>query len=278
MKKHRRGLRLAACLLTLAMCAALLCSCGRTGKTDDYTAAMPVIVVGSDNYPPFNYMGTDGAPTGIDVELATEAFGRLGYRVKFVTIDWEKKKELVENDTIDCIWGSFSMDGREEEYQWAGPYLHSRQVVAVRSDSDIRTLQDLADKVVAVQSTTKPEELFLNAEQNGLPRLRRLYSLQNRDLLYTTLLKGYADALAAHESAIRQFMKDYSVEYRILDEPLMTARLGVAFAKESGDDLPQQLTEVFQEMLADGTVRQIVSRYLDDPEHYLDGLEDSTHA
>lgn len=259
MKKHRRGLRLAACLLTLAMCAALLCSCGRTEKTDDYTAAMPVIVVGSDNYPPFNYMGTDGAPTGIDVELATEAFGRLGYRVKFVTIDWEKKKELVENDTIDCIWGSFSMDGREEEYQWAGPYLHSRQVVAV-------------------QSTTKPEELFLNAEQNGLPRLRRLYSLQNRDLLYTTLLKGYADALAAHESAIRQFMKDYSVEYRILDEPLMTARLGVAFAKERSDDLPQQLTEVFQEMLADGTVRQIVSRYLDDPEHYLDGLEDSTHA
>ena len=82
MKKHRRGLRLAACLLTLAMCAALLCSCGRTGKTDDYTAAMPVIVVGSDNYPPFNYMGTDGAPTGIDVELATEAFGRLGYRVQ----------------------------------------------------------------------------------------------------------------------------------------------------------------------------------------------------
>ena len=262
MKKHGRELRLAVCLLALAMCAALLCGC--TGKADSYTAAMPVIVVGSDNYPPFNYMSTDGTPTGIDVELATEAFRRLGCRAKFVT--------------IDCIWGSFTMDGREEEYQWAGPYLYSRQVVAVRSDSDIYTLQDLAGKVVAVQSTTKPEELFLNAEQNGLPRLRRLYSLQNRDLIYTTLIKGYADALATHESAIRQFMKDYSVEYRILDEPLMTARLGVAFAKDRSDDLPQQLTEVFQEMLADGTVRQIVSRYLDDPEHYLDGLEDSTHA
>ena len=270
---------MAACLLALAMCAALLCSCLNTGKADKgHTATMPVIVVGSDNYPPFNYMGTDGAPTGIDVELATEAFGRLGYRVKFVTIDWEKKKELVENDTIDCIWGSFSMDGREEEYHWAGPYLYSRQVVAVRTDSEIYTLQDLDGKVVAVQSTTKPEELFLDAEQNGLPRPRRLYSLQNRDLIYTTLIKGYADALAAHESAIRQFMKDYSAEYRILDEPLMTARLGVAFAKDRSDDLPQQLTEVFKEMLADGTVRQIVSRYLDDPGHYLDGLEDGTHA
>lgn len=259
MKKHRRGLRPAACLLALAMCAALLCGCLRTGKADSYTVAMPVIVVGSDNYPPFNCVGTDGAPAGVDVELATEAFRRLGYRAKFVTIDWEKKKELVENGTIDCIWGSFTMDGREEEYCWAGPYLYSRQVVAV-------------------QSTTKPEELFLDAEQNGLPRLRRLYSLQNRDLIYTTLIKGYADALAAHESAIRQFMKDYSVEYRILDEPLMTARLGVAFAEDRSDDLPQQLTKVFKEMLADGTVRQIVSRYLDDPGHYLDGLEDSTHA
>ena len=56
MKKHRRGLRLAACLLALAMCAALLCSCLNTGKEDKgHTATMPVIVVGSDNYPPFNY-------------------------------------------------------------------------------------------------------------------------------------------------------------------------------------------------------------------------------
>ena len=181
-----------------AAAAAGLTACSKTQAA----AALPELTVGSDNYPPFNYMSTDGTPTGIDVELATEAFRRLGCRAKFVTIDWEKKKELVENDTIDCIWGSFSMDGREEEYQWAGPYLYSRQVVAVRSDSDIYTLQDLAGKVVAVQSTTKPEELFLNAEQNGLPRLRRLYSLQNRDLIYTTLIKGYADALATHESEI----------------------------------------------------------------------------
>lgn len=47
MKKHGRELRLAVCLLALAMCATLLCSC--TGKADSYTAAMPVIVVGSDN-------------------------------------------------------------------------------------------------------------------------------------------------------------------------------------------------------------------------------------
>lgn len=42
----------------------------------------PVIKLGSDRYPPFNYFNEDGVPTGIDVDLATEAFGRMGYRVE----------------------------------------------------------------------------------------------------------------------------------------------------------------------------------------------------
>ena len=44
-------------------------------------------------------------PTGIDVELATEAFKRMGYQVEVVQINWEKKKELVESGEIDCIMG-----------------------------------------------------------------------------------------------------------------------------------------------------------------------------
>ena len=261
-------------LAVLGICAAVLCGCrGAASKAESSASDLPVIVVGSDNYPPFNYTGSDGQPTGVDVELAEEAFRRMGYQPEFVTINWEEKKTLVENGTIDCAWGSFSMNGREDEYTWAGPYLRSRQVVAVRTGSEIYTLQDLEGKTLVVQSTTKPEELFQQAEENGLPELWSLYSLQDRDLIYTTLIKGYADALAAHESAIRQFMKDYSIEYRILDEPLMLADLGVAFAKDRADDIPQRLTEVFAEMAADGTTREIVSRYLDDPDHYLEGLE-----
>ena len=275
MKKYRRRLRLAACLLALATCAVLLCSCLHPGKADSYTAAMPVIVVGSDNYPPFNYMGTDGAPTGIDVELATEAFGRLGYRVKFVTIDWEKKKELVENDTIDCIWGSFSMDGREEEYQWAGPYLYSRQVVAVNADSSIETLADLAGKTMMVQSTTKPEEIFLGGTDPRIPQFGELLSAEDRSVQYAMLNCGYVDAIAAHETAILQYMQDCNANFRILEEPLLVTGIGVAFALNDTRGLDEKLTETFAAMRADGTMKQIVGKYLPDPEKYLevDALE-----
>ena len=270
MEKYRRGLRLAACLLALATCAVLLCSCLHPGKADSYTAAMPVIVVGSDNYPPFNYMGTDGAPTGIDVELATEAFGRLGYRVKFVTIDWEKKKELVENDTIDCIWGCFSMDGREQLYRWVGPYMVSRQVVAVNADSGIETLADLAGKTMMVQSTTKPEEIFLAGTDPRIPQFGELLSTEDRSVQYAMLNCGYVDAIAAHETAILQYMKDNNAVFRILEEPLLVTGLGVAFAKNDSRGLDHQLNDTFAQMREDGTLERIVGKYLEHASQYLE--------
>lgn len=115
MKHHRPRLLFLLAVLCLAVC--LLAGCAARAATADPDADLPTIVIGSDSYPPFNYLSADGQPTGIDVELATEAFRRMGYKAQFVTIDWVDKKELVENGTVDCLWGSFSIDGREDEYR-----------------------------------------------------------------------------------------------------------------------------------------------------------------
>ena len=52
------------------------------------------------------------------------------------------------------------MTDREKDYNWAGPYMKGKQVVAVNVDSDIQTLQDLKGKTIVVQNTTKPEEII----------------------------------------------------------------------------------------------------------------------
>jgi len=275
MKKYRRGLRLAACLLALATCAVLLCSCLHPGKADSYTAAMPVIVVGSDNYPPFIYMNNDSTPTGIDVDIATEAFARMGYAVRLEIIDWEQKTKLVESGAIDCIWGCFSMDGREQLYRWVGPYMVSRQVVAVNADSSIETLADLAGKTMMVQSTTKPEEIFLAGTDPRIPQFGELLSTEDRSIQYAMLNCGYVDAIAAHETAILQYMQDCNANFRILEEPLLVTGIGVAFALNDTRGLDEKLAETLAAMRADGTLKQIVGKYLPDPEKYLevDALE-----
>ena len=67
----------------------------------------PVITLGSDSYPPYNYLNEDGVPTGIDVELATEAFKRMGYQVDVVQINWEKKKNLWREERLTVSWAAF---------------------------------------------------------------------------------------------------------------------------------------------------------------------------
>ena len=60
------------------------------------------------------------------------------------------------------------MDGREEEYQLAGPYLYTRRVFVVKKDSDIRELSDLVGKTIALQAGSIAGVRILVVEDNEL--------------------------------------------------------------------------------------------------------------
>ena len=268
--KHRISRRafLHGCTLLAASAAVgSLTSCGGTNAME---SGLPQIIVGSDTYPPYIYLNNDGIPAGIDVEIATEAFRRMGYAARFETIDWEQKTTLVESGALDCIWGCFSMDGREEAYRWAGPYMVSRQVVAVDADSSIQTLGDLAGKTIAVQSTGKPEEIFLSGSDPRVPQGVDVLSIENRSVQYAMLACGFVDGIAAHETGILQYMKDNAVDFRILEEPLLVTGLGIAFARNDTRGLDSQLTDTLAQMRADGTLERIIGRYLENAAQYLE--------
>lgn len=254
------------------MFIAVLCGC-RDNQYDvnaNEGVQLKEIIIGSDIQPPFNYVDSDGNPTGIDVELATEAFRRMGYKAVFVNINWDDKQELLSSHTIDCVWGSFSMNGREDKYRWAGPYMKSRIVIAVNKDSDIYTIEDLWDKTVAVQAASKPEEMFLNMADSKIPRIRSLLSMKNRELTYPMLSKGYADALAVNEVIINQYMKDYNMQFRILEESLDTVGLGVAFDKNDSRGIDRRLADILINMHDDGTEKEILEKYVEDTDKYLE--------
>lgn len=271
MKKKKKGFLATGGIIVVVIIVLCIYMQGRSFETSKLKN-MPTIIIGCDDYTPFNYMDVNGNITGIDVELATEAFSRMGYRAKFKFINWEEKKQLLKDGTIDCVWSCFTMDGREEEYKWAGPYMKSNQVIAVNIDSNIYSLQDLKGKTIAVQSTTKPEDLFREHVKN-VPEFRKIISVKNRDLIYTFLSKGYVDAIAAHDTSIEQFMKDFDMEYRILNESLLSVNLGAAFDVNDDRGLDKQLSQTIIKMQKDGTIKKVISEYLPNAEKYLEDKE-----
>ena len=75
MKKGLLAAALAA-ILTLST----LTACGGTGTDGSGQEDLPRLVIASDNYEPYSYVGPNGNLIGVDVDLATEACRRLGYR------------------------------------------------------------------------------------------------------------------------------------------------------------------------------------------------------
>lgn len=277
MRKNRknnsrtRGKRIciAAFLLTGSL---MLGGCG--GKKEKSTdSELPEIVIGMDYFEPYSYQASDGEYKGIDVELAKEAFQRLGYQPKFENIVWEDKDELLADGTIDCLWSSYSMNGREDKYQWAGPYLYSRQMVAVRAESEIWKIQDLKGKRIAVQATTKAEDLFLHNIDSDIPQMEQVNCFSTTNELYAALRKNYVDAIAGHEAMLNSLVEDGEGVYRMLEESIYTSELGVALKKGTHEELAEELTEILKEMQSEGVTEKIVKKYGLDADKILPGGE-----
>ena len=260
-------------IMSAAVLGALsLAACGKN-DTSAVSEDRPVITIGSSDYPPFMDLDNNGNPTGLDVDIITEACNRIGYDIEFVTISWENKDDLLASGEIDCVTGGFTVEGREDDYLWVGPYMLSNQVVVVNTTSDIHSLKDLEEKNIAVQSAGIAEEILLNHSNPDIPARVEVLSYEDNTLPFAALGCNYIDALVADEPVVVQYMKDYSTIFTILDEPVMYAGVGTALAKDGDAELCAQLNSAIDEMRKDGTLARIIENYLDDADRYLGGTD-----
>ena len=153
------------------------------------------------------------------------------------------------------------MDGQEDDYAWVGPYMYSRQVVAVKEDSPVQRLGDLDGLRVAVRAGAKAEGILLKREEPGTPDVQNVFSLDNMSDVVTALRNDYVDACAGYAAALRDQLENDGVPYRFLEEELSYARLGVAFAKDSDASVRTALSDALASMEADGTTKRILQGY-----------------
>ena len=247
----------------------LLCSCGREASFSD--AALPELVIGGAEYAPYFYPDAEDY-AGIDVELAREACKRMGYRPTFVSLDLDNRARALKNGSVDCLWTCLTMEGREEDYTWAGPYLYTRRVYVVPQDSDITSVEDLKGKKISVQADSTSEEIILNGQAPELAGVDSFVTYPSLGEVFMALRRGYVDAMIGHEGALKLYTEQYPGEYRYLNMSLQQSKIGVAFRKGEDEDLAEQLTKTLAEMTEDGTTAQILEKYgLDVERNLYDG-------
>lgn len=262
-------------LATIFASTVLFCACGSGGDTPK-KPTLPELIIGVDYYQPFVYLDDEGNFSGIDVDLAVEICRHIGYTPKFVGIDWAEKQYYLARGEIDCVWTCFTITGREDDYSWSLPYMKSRQVVAVQENSDINTIADLKDKRVAVQSTTKPDEIFSGrsgVKDLQIPKLKQLNCFPNMNYTFAAINNGYVDAIAGHEVVLLEYMKTSSVKLKILPEALLEVEVGVAFLKNTHSDIIEKINQTFILLKHNEYLSSLFLSYGLDPEVYLVNYE-----
>lgn len=216
--------------------------------------------VGFDqNFPPMGFVGDDGEYTGFDLDLAKEVCERQGWEFVPQPIAWETKDATLNSGEIDCIWNGFTMNGREDEYTWSDPYLDNQQVFVVRSDSGIQSEEDLAGKIVDVQ-TESSAQAALDDNPELADTFGTLQVIPDYDTGFMELESGAVDAVAMDIVVASYQIESRGADFTILDESIASEEYGIGFAK-GNEALRDTVQATLEEMAADGTMAEISEKW-----------------
>lgn len=258
---------LAGCGGQAASTGASPADAGSSASGDDKSASATMkLIVGFDSaYPPYGYVGDDGSYTGFDLELAQEVGKRVGWEVQLEPIDWDAKDTLMNSGAINCIWNGFTIEGREDDYTFSGPYMLNAQVVVVKKGSGISDLAGLAGKAVITQTDSAAYDVLAGedaAQADVAATFASLETIGDYNTAFMQLETGAVDAVACDLSIAAYQLAAKPDAYEQLSEQLSSEHYAVGFKK--GDEASAtQVTDTLKAMDKDGFVKDLCDKYAD---------------
>lgn len=251
----------------------LLLSCCMGIQTFQITAGaagnknnQKTFTVGFDaEFPPYGYKDDNGEYVGFDLDLAQEVCKRNGWKLKKQPIEWNSKDMELKTGMIDCIWNGFTINGREANYTWSIPYVDNSQVVVVNADSNIKALEDLKGKIVAVQTDSSALAALTSEDatkENLLlaKSFKKLKQISNYNSAFMDLSAGAVDAVCMDIGVADYEIASRGDHFVMLSEQLSTEQYGIGFYL-GNTQLRDEVQSTLLEMLDDGTFLTIAKNW-----------------
>lgn len=226
------------------------------GQSDlEYIQSKGTLIVGVTDFAPMDYRSRESW-TGFDADLAKAFAESIGVALELREINWDKKTELLEKGSIDCIWNGMTMSEElKESISCSEPYLSNAQVVVLRSSEkeQYSTIEACQHMLFAVEAGSMGEAL--------LERRKYRYSVcpTQMDALKAVQAKR-ADAavidliMAAYYTGEGQAFKGLKIDIYLNDETIC-----VGLRKDS--DLTEKVNEFLRNAYEDGTINALAERY-----------------
>lgn len=217
------------------------------------------LVLGLDaTFKPMGYTDENDNIVGFDIDLATEVCKRLGVKLETYGVNWDTKEIDLDAGTIDCIWNGLSVSpARKEQMLMSDPYMKNEMIFTVNSDSELKTLDDLKGKTIAVQNGSTAQEILAKSDLAADITVNELAT--NVEAL-NQLEMGMCDAVFLDSVVAKYEINTSKKAFTIMEEGLEEEEYAIGFRK--GDQaLCDKVEEVLSEMKADGTVEKLSTKW-----------------
>lgn len=266
-------------ILSMIACASmaammLFSSCGTstgkdTSKADANTDVVDAswdkvkesgkLILGLDaTFKPMGYTDENDEIVGFDIDLAKEVCKRLDIELETYGVNWDTKEIDLDAGTIDCIWNGLSVsDERKKVMLMSEPYMENEMVFVVAEDSEIKTMDDLKGKQIAVQNGSTAQEILLASEIAADITVAELGT--NVEAL-TNLEMDMCDAVFLDSVVANYEITTAKKPFTVLEEGLSPEQYAIGF--RLGDQaLCDKVVETLKEMKADGTIEKISTEW-----------------
>ena len=231
--------------------------------TADTAAASGKLTMATEaTFPPYEYYDGD-AIVGIDVEVAQAIAAKLGMELEVTDIAFDSIIPGIQTGKYDMgMAGMTVTDERKEQVNFSDSYATGVQVVIVKDDSAITSVDDLfadgADTVVGTQAgttgfiyaTSDIEDAGLGTVKSFGKTTDAVEALKNGQVDCVILDNEPAKALVAANEGLHILDTEYAVE-----------DYAIAIAKEN-TDLLDKINTALAELKDDGTLQSIVDKYI----------------
>ena len=272
--------KLSIAMLSMVLAGSMLltgCGGGNTQTTDDTSADDTqqsetaenteggTLVMGTNaQFPPYEFRDENNEVAGIDADIAAAIADKLGMELEITDMAFDSLIPALQSGTIDIILAGMTADPeRAESVDFTDSYATGVQVIIVPEDSDIAPAEqedgtmavDLTGKLIGVQAGTTGDQYC--TDDYGQESVRQY---DNGALAVSALANGQIDCVVIDNEPAKNYVAA-NTGLKILDTEYITENYAAAIAKDN-TELYEQVNAAIQELKADGTIDEIIGKYI----------------
>jgi polar amino acid transport system substrate-binding protein len=228
-------------------------------------AKKPVLKMGTNaEFPPYEYYDdVTGEIVGIDVEIAKAICAKMGKELEIVDMQFDSIIAAVVSGKVDFGMSGFTVtEERKQNVDFSTSYTTAKQSVLVPAETAITTVDDLLNveneyKIGVQIGTTGDLYITGDVEAMGLKHSVERFNKYGDAVM--ALLSGKLDCMIVDDQVALSFAAAND-GLALLDTAYALEEYAICFPKES--ELYASFNAALEELIADGTVQTIISKYI----------------